>query len=516
MNVGSVVSRAARMYGQYAAIECDGKTMTFADVNGNANRVANALRARGYAAGTRIAMMLRNQIEFPEVDFGIAKAGLVSVQINPMLGSSDVRAILEDSQAALLVFDLSLCEVIEACGSTSSDMAFVAIGGGDRPEWASDYLALLAAASPDEPPPVLQPNALYRLAYTSGTTGQPKGVMLTHSAVLAVAYNLLLEFGPVFRGHRLLHLQPLCHGTGMFVLPWFMRGGTSVVHPRFDAERVIESRRLERVDCIKLVPTMLVRMLELGEGRLSELRGVGTIIYGASPMPVDRLRQGIDVLGPIFAQLYGQSESPMTITVLPKEDHVVRGSEDIKRLASAGRPWTNVDVRVLTEDGQDAPTDAEGEVVVWGPQNMVGYWNRPAETAKTLVDGWVHTRDIGTFDERGYLYVLDRKDDMIITGGLNVYPRQVEDVLYQHGSVSEAVVVGVPDSRWGERVVAVVSLRSSEKVTTAALIQHCRDRLSRYRVPKDVVFVERIPKTAFGKISRKQVKQELLKRDAAV
>jgi acyl-CoA synthetase (AMP-forming)/AMP-acid ligase II len=257
---------------------------------------------------------------------------------------------------------------------------------------------------------------------------------------------------------------------------------------------------------------MLVRMLDQGEERLEALRGIRLVIYGASPMPLDRLRQSVARLGPVFAQLYGQSESPMTITVLPQDEHVLDGGVLEARLASAGRPWTNVAVRVVDESGKDVPTGEPGEVIVQGPQNMDGYWHRPEETARTLVDGWVHTRDIGTFDEAGYLFLLDRKEDVIITGGLNVYPRQVEDVLYQNPSVHEATVVGVRDDHWGEKIVAVVSLRSERTITDAELIAFCRQRLSGYKTPKSVVFVDQMPKSPAGKISRKQVRQVISSR----
>jgi long-chain acyl-CoA synthetase len=509
MDVGTLVARAARMYSRSLALECENEVRSYADVNSNANRFANVLRGLGYRAGVRIAVLLRNCIEFPEIEFGIAKAGLISVQINPMLNPKDIGSILRDSDAALVVCGAALLDTVESIRANIPASAFVVVGGDNLPQWADRYEALLAAATDADPGIHVTGDTLCRIAYTSGTTGQPKGVMLSHSAVSAVAYNLLLELGPVWRGQRLLHLQPLCHGTGMFVLPWFIRGGVSVIHTRFDAERVIEARKREHIDFIKLVPTMYVRLVEQGEGRLEELRGVQSIIYGASPMPAEPLRRGIERLGPVFSEVYGQTESPMTITVLAPQEHFVDGAVSSDRLRSAGRPWTNVDVRIVGGDGEEVPQGEPGEVIVAGPQNMVGYWRRPEDTAKTLVDGWIHTRDIGTFDDQGYLYLLDRQDDMIITGGLNVYPRQVEEVLFQHASVSEAVVVGVQDDHWGERIVALVCLKPNLEVDARDLIAFCRDRLTGYKTPKEIVFAKQIPKTPFGKVSRKQAREEI-------
>jgi len=508
LNVPTLIDRAAAQFRDRIAVECNGRRRTFGEVRQQANRLAHFLRTVA-TPGDRVAMVLANRLEFVEIDFGVAKAGLASVQLSPRLTAHEIGRVLRDAAVRVVIFDSSSVDAIEQLRpELDSDLVYVSVEADAG--WALDYEDVLSRATDAQSPPAdWGAERLYRLAYTSGTTGTPKGVMLSTGSVIAVTRNILAELRPDRPRDRILHLAPLCHGTGMFVLPWFIVGGTSVVHEKFDPQRALDSVTAEGVGTIKLVPTMLVRMLECGEEQFRQLREASQVIYGGAPMPVEPMTRALDLAGPVFAQLYGQSEAPMTITVLPREDHDRDGAGPGGLLSSAGRPWACVDVAVLDEAGNRLGPGCSGEVAVRGEHVMDGYWRNPEETAKTMIDGWVRTRDIGMFDERGYLFLLDRKNDMIITGGLNVYPREVEEVLHSYAGVVEAAVVGLPDPRWGEAVVAVVASAGHAPLDTAALLAYCRERLAGYKVPKQIVQVGEVPKNAVGKISRKLVRDRL-------
>ena len=505
MNIPMLVDRAAAQYHDRVAVECGGRSRTFAQVRDQANRLAHFLGAVAGSGGASVAMILPNCLEFVEADFGVAKAGLPSVQISPLLTPREIVRVLKDAGAGVVIFHHSgLAAIDQARGDLDPGCVFVCVGAST--EWALGYDQVLEDSSSSASPPAgWGEDRLYRLAYTSGTTGVPKGVMLSTRAIVAVTRNILTEYRPARPRDRLLHLAPLCHGTGMFVLPWFIIGGTSVIHERFDPERVLASVAAEGVGTIKAVPTMIIRMLQCGDRQFAQLSGAEQIIYGGSPMPTEPMTRALELAGPVFAQLYGQSEAPMTITVLPREDH--RPDEGL--LTSAGRPWSCVDVAVLDDDGARLPAGEIGEVAVRGDHVMDGYWHNPEETARTLTGGWVRTRDIGRFDERGYLFLLDRKNDMIITGGMNVYPREVEDVLHTRAEVAEAAVIGMPHPTWGESVVATVSAAAGARLDAAELLAFCKERLASYKVPKEIIVLDEVPKNAIGKISRKLVRDQL-------
>jgi acyl-CoA synthetase (AMP-forming)/AMP-acid ligase II len=344
--------------------------------------------------------------------------------------------------------------------------------------------------------------------YTSGTTGEPKGAMHTHATRLAVTANLLLEMPPAAATDRLLHVAPLTHGSGMFVLPYFVRGACSVILPRFDAEQALATMEEQEITCVKIVPTILRNLLAAPSIGRRRFRALRSLIYGASPMPLEWLLEGHGRFGNVFTQLYGQVEAPMTITVLRREDHerAIATPDSREILRSAGRPWWTVQVRVVDTDGRDVDHGEVGEVIVRGPHVMRGYWNQPEATAETIRDGWVHTRDLGRFDERRYLYLVDRTSDMIITGGYNVYPREVEDVLMTHSGVAEVAVLGVPDDVWGESVRAFVVTRDGVSVSLEELDQLCRSKLAGFKKPRSYEFIGEIPKNANGKPLRRALR----------
>lgn len=514
MNVGDVIRRSARHYAGNAAITCGGQTLHAAEVYERSVRLANALLGSGLRPGDRVAMLTPNCLQSMELEFGCAIAGIVRVSLNVRLPEEHLLEVLDDVEASALIFAGRYAGIAErfAAGDGGQNVG----GGGPRPmmrveiderDEASQlgiaYEDALAAASPKPPQNAVDADSLYCLFSSSGTTGRPKGIMLSHRAQLAVCTNLLLEYGQVRARDSILLPQPLSHGGGFFMLPYFISGGHCVVVDAF-APSVFELAERMRIDTLKIVPTMLVDLLKAGVAPTPDY-APRQIIYGAAPMPHKWLEQGLNVFGPVFAQLYGQGEAPMCVTVLSERDH-----EDAELLGSAGRPYRSVDVRVVDPEGREVEPGERGEVIVSGAHIMNGYWKEPERTAEVLRDGFIHTKDNATIDERGYVYLLGRSDEMINSGGFNIAPRTVERTLHGHPGIAEAVVVGSPDERWGEVVKAYVVLRPGAQLDADELIDYCRPRLGMQR-PREVAFLDELPKSAYGKI----VKSELGKAASA-
>lgn len=507
MDVRNLVERAVRHYPRNLAVTCGSVQYTTAQVYERACRLANALLGGGCQPGDRVAVYLPNCAQYMEVEVGLALGGLVRVGLNVRLPERDLLYTLEDAGARALVYAGRYGEVTahllaELPGPGLSPVLCLSEAEGGPGPRQLDYETALARAGSAPPTTPVGPGSLYCLFYTSGTTGRPKGVMLTHAAQAAVAFSLLLEFGPVRPGEKILLLQPLSHGSGFFMLPYFLSGAHSVVMERFEPAATLDTAARLAIETIKLVPTMLIQLLQTGV-RPGELPHLRRIIYGASPMPVERLKEALSRFGTVLAQLYGQSEAPMCITVLPEEDHRLDG--DARILASAGRPWRNVVVRVVDAENRDVAPGETGEVIVRGAHMMSGYWGKPEQTAEVLRHGFVYTRDMATVDERGYVYLLGRRDEMIISGGFNIAPRAVEEVLHQHPAVLEAAVVGVPDPTWGETVKAYVVLRPGAQARPDEIIEYCKPLLAVQR-PRYVELVPELPKNAYGKVIKTQLK----------
>ena len=502
------IRRAARLYPDHVAAICDEERRTHAELDDRSNRLADALLALGLGRGERVIVLLENSVRCIEADFALSKAGLVRVALNPRITAPELEYILDDAEPAGVIYGSNFGNLIgPAFAQRSAVRHAICVqepGVSMRQDRVIDYETLLAGAAPRAPSVMIAEEDLHSIAYTSGSSGRPKGVMLTQRAIVEVAYNVLIELGPEAPGEKVMLLQPLSHGSAYFVLAYYMRGCAVVLMRQFDAQRALDLTRDLGVETVKLVPTMLQRMLALPDIEEISLPKLRQIVYGGSHIATAALRKAIRIFGSRLAQHYGQTEAPSTLTVLPRHDHTLENLES-GLLVSAGRAFTPVEVKIVDESGEAVNPGEVGELLVRAPHVMSGYWRRDDLSAWALRDGWLHTNDLAQFDSRGYVYLLGRKDEMIISGGYNIAPREVEDVLCTHPAINEAAVFGKPDAEWGHAVVAVVALKD-RSATKAELMEYARPVLG-YKRPKDILIVDELPKNANGKIDKPALKR---------
>lgn len=503
--IASILEANARHYADQPAWIFEDKVHTHASYLEQGRRLASAWSKLGLLQQQRVAILSRNCMEICEVYAAGEVGGFITATISFRLAPPEVAYIVNDSLPRILVFEAEFADMIDGLrGSFDSVEHYVCIG--DAPDWAMSYADVLATGDPGFSATV-EPDDVSYIIYTSGTTGRPKGVMIPHSAKVANAnaINMTMAAGA---HDRILLMMPMFHvGAKDMALGQSWRGGTVYVQREFDPEAIFRAIQNERITITHMAPTMIQMMLDhpaIDDYDLSSLR---LIVYSAAAMPNALLRRGLAKLGPVFLQLYGQTEG--SGTVLPLEAHRPDGDEgDLRRLQSIGIPFPGVKVRIVNDDGQDCGVDEPGEILLLGPVVMKGYWNNSNATIETLRGGWLHTGDMGKFDEDGYIYLVDRKKDMIVSGGENIYSREVEEALYQHEAVANAAVIGVPDEKWGEAVRAVVELREGASASPADLIAHCRTLIAGYKCPKSVVFIKELPKLPSGKINKLVIRRE--------
>ena len=482
--------------------------LSYADACSLANRLANALVALGLRTGDRAAVLSLNSIEYVLLYFAASKAGVALVPLNFRLTPGDWAYIVRDAGARALLASAEYARALEAVrGDLGSVEHFVLLGEGDAQGW--EPLASLLDGQPETPPErYVPPDADAYQMYTSGTTGAPKGAVLSQAAVTAnmVQAATAFDFRP---GERCLAVLPMFHaGIVPTVLAPVSRGCSLLVMERFEAARVVQALSEGGVNVTTLVPSMIQMCLnDVPDVDRRDYSSLRLVHYGASPIAETTLRRAIEVFRCDFLQSYGLTEATQALTYLTPDDHRLGLGERPRLLLSAGRPALGTEVQVVDDDGRPLPPGQPGEVVARGPQLMRGYWQRPDDTREALRDGWLHTGDIGTLDEDGYLYVLDRKKDVIVSGGENVYPRVVEDVLLQHPAIADAAVIGVPDQRWGEAVKAIVVLRPGMEVTVEEVLEFCRERLAGFQRPRSVDFVESLPRNPSGKVLKRVLRE---------
>jgi acyl-CoA synthetase (AMP-forming)/AMP-acid ligase II len=467
--------------------------------------VAGGLRGSlGLAEGERVAILMRNRPEYLEALFGIWHAGLVAVPVNSRLHRDEVAYILDHSGASVVITDADHADDVESLVNTVKSLREVVVAPGER--WTG-LTGSVPIAVVDR-----QPDDAAWLFYTSGTTGRPKGATLTHRNLLMMSLSYFADIDPVAPGDCVLHAAPISHGSGLYGLPHVARGAVSVIPETGGADPAEIARLLQRWPGMSFfaAPIMVKRLATDPAIAAADLTNLKTIVYGGAPMYLADLEVALDVLGPRLAQIYGQGETPMTITALSKADHADRDDPRWSdRLQSVGFPRADVEVRIVDEDDRQVPVGEIGEVVVRGDVVMSGYWKQPEATAETLRNGWLHTGDLGSFDEEGYLTLRDRSKDLIISGGMNIYPREVEEALLRHPGVKAVSVVGRPDPEWGEAVVAFVVADGDALPTADDLDQACLDTIARFKRPKDYRFVDALPTNNYGKVLKRELRERL-------
>ncbi len=484
MDIGVLIRQSAMRFGDAPALDCDRRIISFREFDQATDRIGNRLIAEGMRSGDRVAVALPNSIECLVAYYAIAKAGLVRVPLNEKDTREQNAYKLEDAN----------CRGLIHSGNRPS--------GGSEVVFEADtnWLEQVAWSGPVEPCYVPRdPEAPYRLGYTGGTTGMPKAVVLTmrgeHAEIANFLIDLMSDIGP---GDTFLHAAPIIHASGAYFLPTFSRGARSRIMTKFDAKGWLEEVARVKPSYSFLVPTMMALVLDTPGVENVDASSLRRLCWGASPIPpsvADRVQK---IFGKVLAQSYGQSEAPMAITVLQPEEH--------DRVGSAGRAFTLMEIAVMNEDDVKLATGEVGEVVTRGQLLMKGYWNNPELTAQTIRNGWLHTGDLGYIDDEGYLYLVDRKNDMIISGGSNVYPREIEDVLNDHPAVREAAAVGIADETWGEIVHAVVAVRFD--VTEQELLDFVAGRVPKYKRPRSISIWPELPKSPAGKILRREVREK--------
>ena len=508
MNIGSLLSKASRLQGNRLAIQHGEQQLTYAELNQRVGQLARALQSLGVCPGDRVVLVQRNGPAMFETLFACFRAGAAVVPVNVRLHPEEVAFICQDCKAKVLV---ATGEYATSALQAHKQMPELQLVGVESIADALDYETLLSASDSMKADAEVDPDDLAWLFYTSGTTGKPKGAMLTHRNLLAMMMNYFADVNPLAPEDVVLHAAPLTHGSGLFGLPAIAKGATSVIlhTPSFDPQTVFALIQHLRVTTIAFLAPTQIKMMLNGPYRSYDLSSLRCIPYGGGPMYVEDMKQAVEAFGPVLVQIYGQGEAPMTISYLRREEHVTHGDPDAeRRLASAGIPRTDVEVRIVDDDDHEVTAGKIGEIAARGSVVMAGYWNRPDETAESLRGGWLHTGDIGMMDAQGYLYLLYRKKDMIISGGNNIYPREIEEVLLKHPAIYEVAVIGIPNPLWGESVKAIVALRSGMTVTEEEVNALCRQHLASYKKPRTVEFVPELPKNAYGKILKRELREQ--------
>ena len=503
MNVTQILERAVRYFPNNTAYVAGDQKRTYSEFQEQVNRLGNALVENGVGKGDRVAVLSANSGPYLEMYYATSAIGSLIVPLNHRLAPVELAYILQDSGSKLVLLGEGFEEAYAEVGThLETKPPTLYSGSGETPQGMADYDESLANASPDLAAPDVDEQDLAGLFYTSGTTGNPKGVMLTHRNCVS---NALHFMGAVKEkeGEVYLHCCPMFHladGPTSHRITWL--GGNHVIVPGFDPIPVLDAIQTHRVSSSLMVPTMinfLVNHPRVGEYDLSSIRW---ILYGGAPMPVELLREASRVLRCNLIQLYGLTETAPLLTMLNPEHVAFEGDETkVRRLASCGRAVAGVDVRVTLEDGKEVKPGEIGEIVCRGPNIMKGYWNKPEETSDAFRGSWFRTGDLATIDDEQFIFIVDRKKDMIITGGENVFSTEVEQALYKHPAVLEAAVIGVPAEKWGETVMALVVTKPGESATETDIIEHCRSLIAHFKCPRGVeIRSEPFPKSGSGKI----------------
>ncbi|WP_078428043.1 class I adenylate-forming enzyme family protein [Alkalihalobacterium alkalinitrilicum] len=501
MNLGLLLQRQAQKYASKLAIQFEGTSFTYAQFNARVNQFVHGLRSIGVVKGDRVAVLLHNCNQYIEAFWAAAKLGAIIVPVNWRLNPKEVQFILDNSSTKVLVYGNGFKETVEETSSlTSTVQHFIRVEGMEG--LGEDYETFIAKYSSSEPvQDEIELDDIFMIMYTSGTTGLPKGVMLTHNNIFWTSLNQIEDYPLLPNDHSLI-VAPLFHVGGllMFSLPAIHNGSSMVILRKFDVEEILKTISEEKATMMFCAPTMFHMIAE--KGHLVEKYNMDSIRFMLSggavlPMPViDRMQELFPKAK--FTEGYGLTEAASCTSMLSPEH----------KRGSVGKPFLYNEIRVIDGQGNDVPVGQVGEVAQAGPTVMKGYWNNPKATEETFVGRWLKTGDLGRFDEDGFLYIIDRKKDMIISGGENIYPKEIETILYQNKNISEATVIGVPDEKWGEAVMALIVLKPECRMTETEVINFCTNYLASYKKPRFVKFLDELPKNPSGKILKHVLKKK--------
>jgi acyl-CoA synthetase (AMP-forming)/AMP-acid ligase II len=504
--LGDIVEVGASKFNARPVLVYDGRSFSFGEQRSRIYRLANALHKMGVRRQDRVAILAQNSNAYVEAYCAGEVSGFITVAINYRLSASEIEHIVKDSAPRVLIFDEEYAAIASGIRAKYPEISHTIVIGKSEFDGAENYEALLAKSSDDTPKLRSRPTDIAYLIYTSGTTGRPKGAMLDHAGQLGFIQMQAIEMS-LRSTDTMLLVMPFYHiGAKCNYLMTSFVGASVILHRSYDIRAVSADILRHKVTTIHLAPVMVKDLLDLPDFNKSHYASLRLIQYASGPMAVAQLRQAIAAFGPILAQIYGMTESGLG-TILHPHQHVLDGSPEwVRRLGSAGQEALGYRVRVVQPDGSDCEPEEQGEIWVKGPGVMVGYWKNHPATLDAIEDGWMKSGDIGAFDKDRFLFVLDRKKDMILSGGENIYPREVEEALYAHPAVAEAAVIGIPDSRWGESVKAFVVVAPGNAVNEGDLIEHCRKHIASYKKPKSVEFVGALPRLPNKKIDKKQLR----------
>jgi long-chain acyl-CoA synthetase len=508
MNLGTLLINSAERRPESPAFIWGDSISSYGEVDGRTSALARALTGLGIKRGDRIALLMHNCPEIIESFFAAWKSGAAVVPLNAHFVDAEISYHLQDSGAAAVIFGPEFAEAMQRLRPELPEVKHFVCTQHPLPGQLS-YEVLIASedAAKFGPVEVLDDDIAW-LFYTSGTTGRPKGAMLSHGNLTFMAVSWVADLMHLEPEDVALHAAPLTHGAGFHAIALVLKGCAQVIMypPRFSPEAFCRHVAGQNVTNTWLVPTQIKMLLgyDLEQWDLTSLKW---LVYGGAPMHSSDITEAVERLGPILVQLYGQGETPMTGTYLRAKDHLVDPKHAF-RLTSCGVARSGTDVRIHDGHGRQLPSGRIGEICVRGPSVMKGYWNRPESSAEALRDGWLRTGDVGRIDDHGYVYILDRNKDMIISGGNNVYPREVEDVLLAHPSVDEVCVIGVPDRVWGERVKAIIVLKPGCEALAEDIVSFAAVRMAGYKKPRVVEFVDSLPRNAYGKVVKRLLREQ--------
>jgi len=503
-----IIYRNALLHPDTEAFVCDDERITFSDYNSRINRLINALFKLGVKKGNVIGILSWNCLEYVDIYGAAYKGGFIASPYNPRLKEKELEYIINYSEAAILFVGQEFAEIVNSLKNRLNSVRHYIILDNSSTGMLN-YGNLLAGPG-EEPDVRVDEDDPACIIYTSGTTGIPRGALYTQRCFIEDSRTFVLESG-IKLGDRHILLAPSFHVGGNSQIRSYMYiAGCNIILKSANPAATLQAIQKEKATHIELVPTNLIAMINLPDFNKYDISSLKYIGYGASPMPLEVIKKGEELFGQVFMQVYGQSESGPAITYLSQDDHKIKDvpEKNNKKLNSSGRPHIGVHVRIVDGNDNDVEPGERGEIIVKSKHVMVEYWHKPEETATAIIDGWLHTGDIGYYDEEGYIYIVDRKKDMIISGGENVFPREVEEVLYSHPAVLEAAVIGIPDPYWVEKVHALVVLKQGASATVEDIIAFCKKTLAGFKVPKSIDFVDSLPKNPAGKILKKELRKQ--------